>query len=74
MNLKTFYRIYYRHRVKKASYILKFYLFLIIPFVYFLNFFFFKKKINLDLYSKRNFSLFEKNLDFLFEFFNSDKG
>ena len=74
MNLKTFYRIYYRHRAEKASYILKFYLFLIIPFVYFLNFFFLNKKVNLDLFSKRNFSLFEKNLDFLFEFFNSDKG
>ena len=74
MNLKTFYRIYYKHRVEKASHILKFYLFLIIPFVYFLNFFFLNKKVNLDLFSKRNFSLFEKNLDFLFEFFNSDKG
>ena len=74
MKLKTFYRIYYRHRVAKASYILKFYLFLIIPFVYFLNFFLFKKKINLDLFSKKNFSLFEKDLSFLFEFFNSDKG
>jgi len=74
MKLKTFYRIYYRHRVEKASYILKFYLFLIIPFVYFVNFFFLKKKINLDLFSKKNFLLFEKNLNFLFEFFNSDKG
>ena len=74
MNLKTFYRIYYRHRVEKASYILKFYLFLIIPFVYFLNCFFLKGTINLDSYSKKNYSLFEKNLDFLFEFFNSDKG
>ena len=74
MKLKTFYRIYYRHRVEKASYILKFYLFLIIPFVYFVNFFFFKKKINLDFFSKKNFLLFEKNLNFLFEFFNSDKG
>ena len=74
MKLKTFYRIYYRHRVEKASYILKFYLFLIIPFVYFMNIFFFQKKINLDLFSKKNFLLFEKNLNFLFEFFNSDKG
>ena len=53
MNLKTFYRIYYRHRVKKASYILKFYLFLIIPFVYFLNYFFLKGTVNLDSYSKK---------------------
>ena len=74
MNLKTFYRIYYRHRIEKASYILKFYLFLIIPFVYFLNCFFLKRTINLDSYSKKNYSLFEKKLDFLFEFFNSDKG
>ena len=74
MKLKTFYRIYYRHRVEKASYILKFYLFLIIPLVYFVNIFFFKKKINLDLFSKKNFILFEKNLNFLFELFNSDKG
>ena len=34
MKLRTFYRIYYRHRVKKASIILKIYLLIIIPLKY----------------------------------------
>ena len=37
-------------------------------------FFYIKKKINLDNYSQDNKFLFEKNLSFLFEFFESDKG
>lgn len=74
MNLKTFYKIYYRHRILKASVFLKIYLFFSIIIKYFLNLFFFPKKTNLDnLYFKKKF-LTDKNLNFLFEYFNSDKG
>ena len=74
MKFKTFYLLFYQHRFKKASILRKFYLSLILPFKYIFNFFYFEKKINLDKFSKKNSHLFEKNLDFLFEFFNSDKG
>ena len=74
MKLKTFYKIYYRHRIKKANLFLKIYLLFIIPVRYFLNLPYIKKKINLDNFSKNNKFLFEKNLNFLFEFFESDKG
>ena len=39
-----------------------------------MNVFYFKKKINLDDYSNQKNFLFDKNLNFLFEYFNSDKG
>ena len=74
MKLKTFYRIYYRHRVKKASIILKIYLLIIIPLKYSINFFYLPKKKNLDNFSKDHTYLFNKDLNFLCEFFNSDKG
>ena len=74
MKLKTFYKIYYRHRVSKANVLLKIYLFFVIPIKYFLNLFYIKRKVNLDNYSQDNKFLFEKNLNFLFEFFESDKG
>jgi len=35
---------------------------------------FLPKKINLDQYSKKNSELFKRDLDYLFEHFNSDKG
>ena len=74
MNFNTFYKLYYKHRIKKASLFLKIYLFLVIPIRYLINFFYFEKKINLDEFEKKNYYLYEKNLSFLFEFFNSDKG
>ena len=74
MKLKTFYKLFYRHRVVKANIFLKIYLILIIPFRYIANFLFFKKKINLDDYSKKKANLYEKDLNYLFEYFNSDKG
>ena len=74
MRLKTFYKLFYRHRVVKANIFLKIYLILIIPFRYIANFIFFKKKINLDEYSKKKPNLYEKDLNYLFEYFNSDKG
>ena len=74
MKLKTFYKIYYKHRIIKANILLKIYLLFVIPIKYFLNLPFVKKKINLDNYSQDKNFLFEKNLNFLFEFFESDKG
>ena len=74
MKFKTFYSLFYQHRFKKASILRKLYLCIILPLKYIFNFFYFEKKIELDKFSKKNSYLFEKDLDFLFEFFNSDKG
>ena len=69
MKLQTFYKIYYKHRIIKANLLLKIYLLIVIPIKYFLNLPYTKKKINLENYSQNNKFLFEKNLNFLFEFF-----
>ena len=74
MKFTTFYKIYYRHRIKKASFVLKIYLFLTIFFKYILNLFYFPKTKNLDNYSKENINLFDQDLNYLCEYFNSDKG
>ena len=74
MKLQTFYKIYYKHRIIKANLLLKIYLLFVIPIKYFLNLPYKKKKLNLENYSQNNKFLFEKNLNFLFEFFESDKG
>ncbi len=74
MKLRTFYRLFYKHRIKKASILLKLYIIIIVPIKYLINIFYFEKKINLEVY-KDNFSeLFDKDLNTLFEYFNSDKG
>ncbi len=74
MKLKTFYKIYYRHRFHKASFVLKIYLSISIFFRYFVNLFYMQKVVDVDkLASKKSF-LYDKNLNFLFEYFNSDKG
>tara|TARA_B100001027_G_scaffold216791_1_gene194301 strand:- start:844 stop:1692 length:849 start_codon:yes stop_codon:yes gene_type:complete len=74
MNLKTFYKIFFKHRIDKASFFLKFYILVLVPFKYVYNFFFFEKKVNLDLYKKKFPDLNKANLNLLFEHFNSDKG
>ena len=74
MKLSTFYKIYYRHRIKKASFVLKIYLILTIFFKYIFNLFYLPKTKNLDDYSKENQNLFQKDLNYLCEYFNSDKG
>lgn len=74
MKLKTFYKIYYRHRFKKASLILKIYLFFSILIKYFLNLFYMQKLVNVDHLASKNVFLYDKNLNYLFEYFNSDKG
>jgi len=74
MNLRTFYRLFYKHRIKKASIFLKLYIIIVVPLKYLVNIFYFEKKVDLDSY-KNNFSnLFTENLNTLFEHFNSDKG
>ena len=74
MKIKTYFNIYYRHRVVKANFFLKSYLYIILPFRYLLNILYLPPKINLDYHSKNNQNLFDKDLDFLLEYFNSDKG
>jgi len=74
MNINTFYNLFYRHRFEKASLIRKMYLVLILPFKYLYNYFHLDKKKNLDYFSIKNSFLFSKDLNFLFEYFNSDKG
>ena len=74
MNFKTFYKIFYEHRVKKANKLLKIYLFFIIPFKYSYNLFFIPKKVDLDQFEKKNIDLSKKDLNYLFDYFNSDKG
>ena len=74
MKFKTFYKIFYEHRLLKANLIKKAYIIFCLPFNYFLNLIFLEKKINLDNLSLKKTELFEKNLNFLFENFNSDKG
>ena len=74
MHIRTFYTLFYRHRFEKASLIRKMYLALILPFKYLYNYFHLDKKKNLDYFSIKNSFLFSKDLNFLFEYFNSDKG
>ena len=74
MKFKTFYKLFYAHRFKKASRVLKLYLYIVLPIRFFLNTFFFLRKIDLDLLEHTSSYLFKKNLNFLFEHFNSDKG
>ena len=75
MNVRTFYKIYYEHRIKKSSIILKLYILIFFPNkLFFEQNFFLQSKKNLDLLAKKNQSLFDKDFKFLFEHFNSDKG
>lgn len=73
MKLSTFYKLFYRHRFKKANLFLKFYLILIIYFKYLINLPFIPKKTNLDN-EKFEFLFEKKDLTELFDYFNSDKG
>ncbi len=74
MKLKTFYKIYYRHRINKANFFLKLYLYLIILIRYIVNLFYFEKKINFDEQKNQYEKLYTQNIHYLFEYFNSDKG
>lgn len=74
MTLRTFYKLFYQHRFKKANLILKLYLLLITPIKYLINLNYLPKIINLDRF-KIKFNLNEtSDLGELFDYFNSDKG
>ena len=74
MKFNTFYQIYYSHRLKKSSFLLK--IISIYDFTHsiIVNKLLLNSVIDLDNFSKKNLELFDKNLNFLFEYFNSDKG
>ena len=74
MKLRTFYRIFYEHRFKKANYILKFYIIFVTPIKYLINLIYLPKIINLDNFVDRYGLNETKDLGKLFDFFNSDKG
>ena len=74
MNLRTFYKIYYEHRFQKSSIILKIYIIILIPFNFLINKLFLQPVKNLDDLKKKKPELFIKDLNFLFQYFNSDKG
>ena len=68
MKLRTFYKIYYKHRLQKANHILKFYILFIIPFKYLINLFYLPRIVNLDEFDDK-FGLNETNdLSKLFDF------
>ena len=74
MKFKTFIKIYYSHRLTKSNFFKKTYIKLVLPFIYLLNKFYYPKIKNLDLFALKHEHLFLKDLNFLFQFFNSDKG
>ena len=74
MKFNTFVQIFYKHRLLKANKLRHIFLKVSLPFIYFINFVFDKKILDLDHYSCKNKQLFEKDLNYLFEYFNSDKG
>ena len=74
MKLKTFYKIYYEHRFRKKSLILKLYIFILLPINYLINKILLQSKLNLDIFAKKNDDLYDKNFKYLIEYFNSDKG
>ena len=74
MKLRTFYKIFYEHRFKKANYILKFYIIFVTPIKYLINLIYLPKIINLDNFEDKYGLNETKDLGKLFDFFNSDKG
>jgi len=74
MKFKTFYKIFYEHRLKKAKKLLRVYLIIILPFKYLYNLPFLQKKVDLDKLEKNHKDLLVKDLNYLFDHFNSDKG
>lgn len=74
MKFKSFYEIYYAHRIKKAKFLNKIFIIIAFPINYFINKILFQKIVNLDLYQRENMDLFNLDLNSLFKKFNSDKG
>jgi hypothetical protein len=74
MKISTFYQIYYKHRFFKANFFLKTYLLVVILVRFLFHLIILENKINLDKLIISNHDLRNKNFDYLFEYFNSDKG
>jgi hypothetical protein len=74
LKLNTFYKIYYEHRFRKKSIILKLYIFILLPINYLINKILLQSKLNLDIFAKKNEDFYDKNFKYLVEYFNSDKG
>ncbi len=74
MKFKTFYSIYYKHRISKANFFLKVYIFLILPLRFLYNLLFVPVKKNLDVLDQKDPILKKLDLSSLFDHFNSDKG
>ena len=74
MDYNTFIKIYYKHRLAKASRIRYFILLFFLPLIYIVNKFLDQKIVDLDLLGEKNAQLFDKDLNYLFEYFGSDKG
>ena len=74
MKLRTFYKIYYEHRFKKANNILKLYILIVIPIKYLINLIYLPKIIDLDKFVDKSGLNETADLSKLFDFFNSDKG
>ncbi len=53
MNFRTFYKIYYEHRVKKSSIFLRIYIIILLPFNFLLNKIFLEPIKNLDNLEKK---------------------
>ena len=74
MKYQTFIKIYYSHRIIKANLLRRIFYKIFLPLFYLVNKFLYPKIINLDNYQKKNSELFYKDLNYLFQHFNSDKG
>jgi hypothetical protein len=74
MKFRTFFQIYYKHRIIKANPLYKIYLLIIIPIRFILYIIFLEKRVDLDNLAINNSALFNKDLNYLFEYFNTDKG
>ena len=60
MKFRTFYKIYYAHRLQKASLTRKIYIFVILPLIYLVNKILLQKIIDLDNLSKNKKEFFKK--------------
>ena len=74
MKYQTFIKIYYSHRIIKANLLRRIFYKIFLPLFYLVNKFLYPKIVNLDDYQKKNSTLFDKDLNYLFQHFNSDKG
>ena len=74
MKLRTFYKIFYEHRFKKAKLILRFYILIVIPVKYLINLIYLPKIVNLDNFNDKLNLSETTDLSKLFDYFNSDKG